>query len=262
VYRRIGSAPEEIARGPRRAAYGWLMRRADRIVAVADALRREVVRTFRVPSARVVTIPNGVDPARLVPTRGREAVRAELGLAPDAPVLLSLGALVWEKDPMTQLEVAERIRRVDPRAVLLMVGDGPMRGEVEAAIAARGPDGPVRLLGTREDVADVLAASDALLFASCSEGMAATVIEAGMAGLPVAAFAVGGIPEVIRDGVTGMLADPGDVDRLTDAALRLLRDPALRARMGSAARAASSGFDIREIGERYLAVYEDLVRGR
>ena len=262
VYRRIGTAPQEIVSGPRRAAYGWLMRRASRVVAVADVLRREVIRTFRVPAGRVVTIPNGVDARRLLPVRGRDETRRTLGLPADAPVLLALGALVWEKDPMTQLEIAERIARTSPKAVFLMVGDGPLRERVRVAIADRGLEDRVRMLGARDDVADILAASDALLFASCSEGMAASVIEAGMAGLPVAAFAVGGIPEVIEDGVTGVLAAPGDVERLTAAALRLLEDAPHRASIGGAAKEASVRFDIHDVGRRYLAVYERLLEAR
>ncbi len=262
VYRRIGSAPREIERGPRRAAYGWLMRRAARVVAVADVLNREVVRTFRVPAARVVTIPNGVDPSRLEPVRGGESTRRALGLADQGPIMLSLGALVWEKDPMAQLDVAARVVRERPGAVLLMAGDGPLRAQVEAGIAERGLQGRVVMLGTRDDVADLLAASDVLLFTSTSEGMPAVVIEAGMAGVPVAAFAVGGIPEVIQAGVTGVLASPGDIDGLAARALELLSDPERRAVMGLAASDACARFDIHEIGERYLDVYGSVVGGR
>jgi glycosyltransferase involved in cell wall biosynthesis len=262
VYRRIGSAPREIERGPRRAAYGWLMRRAARVIAVAEVLNHEVVRTFRVPAGRVVTIPNGVDPSRLQPVHGAESTRRALGVADRGPVMLSLGALVWEKDPMAQLDVAARVVRERPGAVLLMAGDGPLRPRVEAGIAERGLEGRVLMLGARDDVADLLAASDLLLFTSMSEGMPAVVIEAGMAGVPVAAFAVGGIPEVIEGGVTGLLASPGDVDGLASQALALLEDPQRHDAMGRAASEACARFDIREIGERYLDVYGSLVGSR
>jgi glycosyltransferase involved in cell wall biosynthesis len=92
--------------------------------------------------------------------------------------------------------------------------------------------------------------------------MPACLIEAGLAGLPVAAFAVGGIPEVVRQGVTGVLAEPGDVSGLAAGALELLEDPARRGAMGTAAKQACARFDIREIGARYLDVYEDLVAAR
>ncbi len=262
VYRRIGSAPPEISRGPRRATYGWLMRRASRIVAVADVLRREVVRTFRVPSANVVTIPNGVDLERLLPTRGREKTRRDLGLAPESLVMLSVGALVWEKDPLAQLEVAARVARANPRAMLLMAGEGPLRPQVEEGIRSRGLDDRVVMLGARDDVPDLLAASDLLLFASVSEGMPACVIEAGVSGVPVAAFSVGGIPEVVEDEVTGVLAAPGDIEGLAGLALGLLDDPDRRSAIGSAASAACARFDIREISDRYLHLYGSLVGAR
>jgi glycosyltransferase involved in cell wall biosynthesis len=262
VYRRIGAATPEISRGPRRATYGWLMRRAARIVAVADVLRREVVRTFHVPSANVVTIPNGVDLGRLLPARGREETRRALGLSPQSLAMLSVGALVWEKDPIAQVEIAARVVEENPLAVLLMAGEGPLRSQVEDGIRRRGLEGRVLMLGARDDVPDLLAACDLLLFASVSEGMPACVIEAGVSGVPVAAFAVGGIPEVVEDEVTGVLAAPGDVDALAGLAAGLLNDPTRRSAIGSAARAASARFDIRQIGDRYLHLYASLVGTR
>ncbi|MGQ0670203.1 MAG: glycosyltransferase family 4 protein [Actinomycetota bacterium] len=260
VYRRIGSVIEELARGPRRTAYGSLMRRAARVVAVADVLRKETIEVFRVSADRVVTIPNGVDPERLEPTMGRHEIRRSIGIAPSAPVVLSLGALVWEKDPMLQLDVAARLLRADPDLVVLMAGDGEMREAVEAAVRDRGLTGRILLLGARSDVADLLAASDALLFASKSEGMAGTVIEAGMAGVPVAAFSVGGVPEVIQDGVTGLLAPPGDVDSLAGHIMELLHDPAAREAMGRNARGTyRARFGIKAIAPQYLALYEELL---
>src|SRR3970282_151677 len=101
-----------------------------------------------------------------------------------------------------------------PEAVFVLVGDGPLAPEVNAEIASRGMGGHVRPLGVRTDVPDVFGASDVLLLASSTEGSPAVVIEAGLLGLPVAAYAVGGVPEQVRDGVTGILAPPGDRARL------------------------------------------------
>jgi glycosyltransferase involved in cell wall biosynthesis len=263
VYRRIGSAPSWISSGPRRVAYGRLMLRANRIVTVAEAVRRETIDLFRIPARRVVTIPNAVQVSRLEPVRGRDAVRRELGIALDAPVVLSLGALTWEKDPLAHLQIAGRALRELPDAVHLIAGDGPMRGDVEDRLRAGPLNGRVRLLGSRRDVGDLLAASDVLLFASRNdgmEGMPAVVIEAGMAGLPVAGYAVAGVPEVVDDGITGMLVTYGDVDALGDRLLALLEDEKLRREMGSAAaKRCRASFDVRKVASRYVELYREVV---
>jgi glycosyltransferase involved in cell wall biosynthesis len=256
VYRRIGSTPPSLARGPRRALYGRLMRQADRVVAVAEAVRAETLRVFGLPAARVITIPNGVDARRLATNGGRAAMRRALGIPADAEVVLSLGALTWEKDPLRHVGVAARVLAERRRAWHLMVGNGPMRGEVEAAVARAGTGQRVRLLDARDDVADLLAASDVLLFASCSEGMPATVIEAGMAGLPVAGYAVAGVSEVVESEQTGLLAPPGDTAALGAQVLALLADEGRRRAMSAAARRRClDRFDIGVVAPRYLEVY-------
>lgn len=260
VYRRIGSVHEWTTSGLRWVAYAGLMRRAARIVAVADAVRRETVRVFHLPDRRVMTIPNGVDADRVRPMRGRDETRRELGLPPGAPVVLSLGAFTWEKDPLSQLELAGRLLAQRADAVFVLVGDGPMRGEIEGAVRGRGLDGRVLLLGARDDVADILGASDVMILASRTEGMPAAVIEAGIAGLPVAAFALGGVSEVVVDGTTGILAAPGDLATLAQGVLKLLADGDAEAAMGRAARERClARFDIRAIAPRYLELYKELV---
>jgi glycosyltransferase involved in cell wall biosynthesis len=262
VYRRIGEAPAWISHGPRRSVYGWLMRRAARVVSVAETVRQETIGLFGVDPARSVIIPNGVDASRIKARTSREDVRRALGIASEVPVLLSLGALTWEKDPMEHVEVSRQVLRRCSGAVHLMVGDGPLRGQAEAAAARSGPNGGVRFLGSRGDVGDLLGASDVVLFGSRPggmEGMPAVVIEAGMAGLPVAGYAVAGVPEVVADGETGLLAAHGDREALVSHVLRLFRDEGERERMGRAARQrCMAAFDISAIAPRYRDLYREL----
>jgi N,N'-diacetylbacillosaminyl-diphospho-undecaprenol alpha-1,3-N-acetylgalactosaminyltransferase len=135
-----------------------------------------------------------------------------------------------------------------------------MRLDMERALArSDSPDG-VLLLGSRGDVADLLAASDVLLSVSRMEGMPANLIEAGMSGTPVVGFDIAGTAEVVVDGETGFLVPWGDSDMLKQRLHRLLGDSALRAAMGKAARArCRSMFDIEVIAPRYLQLYEELV---
>lgn len=262
VYRRIGGAAW-ITRGPRRFVYGMLMRRATRIVAVAEALRRETVEQFHVPIGRVITIPNGVDAMRMKPSLGREGIRASLGISPTAPVVLSLAALSWEKDPLAYVEVAARVAKQRPDVIHLLAGDGPLRSQVEQEINTGGLGATVKILGVRSDVADLLAASDTLLFASPSqgmEGMPACVIEAGMGGIPVVSYEVAGVPEVVIDGKTGFLVPPGDVEGLASRVLGLLNDEERRKTLGEAGRTRCLDlFDMKTIACQYRDLYQELL---
>ena len=262
VYRRIGSAPGTITRGVRRAAHAILLRRSDRVVAVAESVRRETVETFRMPHDRVVTIPRGVDPHRLRSDRGRAGLRADLGIPASAPVIISVGALSPEKDPLAHLDVCATVAGSLPDVTYLFAGDGPMRDELRDSVASRQLGEHVRMLGTRNDVGDLLAASDLLVLPSRTEGMPGCVIEAGMVGVPVVAFGVAGVPEVLIDEVTGYVVEPGDHGALAMRALELLKDPELRNAMGLAAmKRCLSAFDIGTVARRYADVYSEVFRG-
>jgi glycosyltransferase involved in cell wall biosynthesis len=263
IYRRIGGAPSWIRRGARRLVHAQLMRRAGCIVAVADAVRQETIALFGVDPSRIVVIPNGVSVDRIQSIRGRTGARDALGIPEDAVVVLSLGALTWEKDPMTHLEIAAKVIQMRQNAVHLFVGDGPLRHQLENRIEELGLSGRCHVLGSRSELGDIFAASDVLLFASRAdgmEGMPATIIEAGMAGLPVAAYSIMGVPEVIQHGVTGLLAPAGDVRALTTNVVELIDDPKARGAMGVASRRLGRTlFDIERVVPRYLDVYSNLV---
>lgn len=262
VYRNIGMASPSITRGARRRAYRLLMRRPAKVIAVAEVVAAETTATFRVPPGRVVTIPNGVDADRLRPLVDRRVLRASLGIPDAAPVALSVGALSWEKDPLAQVEVAARVLAARPEGYVVMAGDGPLRPEVESMVAGRGLEGRVLLLGSRRDVADLLAAADLLLFASRSggmEGMPAILIEAGMAGVPVVAYGVAGVSEVVRHGLTGLLVAPADVDGLASSILQLFADGPERTELGRCARARCvERFELRGHLGAYLSVYAEV----
>jgi glycosyltransferase involved in cell wall biosynthesis len=268
VYRRIGTSPSWLHRGPRRVAYATLMRRASRVVTVADAVRSEVILRFGLPAARVVTISNAVDPRRLHPCVERSVMREGLGLPASSPIMLSLGALTWEKDPLMHLDVSRRVFAAVPEAIHVFLGDGPERASIERRVKELGLGERVRVLGNRPDVGDVLAAIDVVVFASRAdgmEGMPATLIEAGMAGVPVAAFSVAGVSEVVADRETGFLTPPGDVDGLARRIVDLMRDRSLRSRLGAAAASrCNERFSIETVAAAYHELYEevaDLVRG-
>lgn len=255
LYRKIGSAPPWIRSGIRLRAHRRLLRRADVIVAVAESVKRELVSLFRVRDGNIVVVPPGVDPARLRPTRAREEVRRALGIDANASVVLSLGALNWEKDPLTHLEITLPAL-ASGRVAHIFAGDGPLRGELASAVAREGVEKGVRILGARSDVGDLLEASDVMLLASRTEGMPRCLIEAGMAGLPSVAFDVAGVTEVIEDARSGSVLQRGDVRGMRDALLALLSDPALRDSMGERARLRCERFEIGRVAPRYEDLYQ------
>ena len=255
LYRKIGSAPPWIRSGIRLRAHRQLLRRADLIVAVAESIKRELISLFRVREEQVVVVPRGVSQARIRPERSREEVRRELGVDPEATLVLSLGALNWEKDPLTHLEITLPAIR-SGEVVHVFAGDGPLRGELVSAVGRADVRDGVRILGARSDVGDLLGASDVMLLASRTEGMPGCLIEAGMAGMASLAFDVAGVSEVVVDGESGVVVPHGDVAGMQRALGRLVSDPASRASMGESARARCQRFDIGHV----TGLYEDLYR--
>lgn len=259
LYRKIGSAPPWIRSGLRLRAHRRLLKRADLIVAVAESIRRELISLFRIREEQIVVVPRGVDASRLLPTRARDQVRRELGVEADAPVVLSLGALNWEKDPLTHLRITLPEVR-SGRLVHVFAGDGPLRAELEHAVTLEGVNDRVRILGPRSDIGDLLGASDVMLLASRTEGMPGCLIEAGMAGLPSVAFDVAGVTEVVAHERSGFVLPVGDLEGMRRALLKLAGDPGRRASMGDEARRRCEGFDIAHVARRYEEVYLQMGR--
>lgn len=258
VYRKIGAAGPGAATGARRTWHQWLLGRAAMVAAVAGPLAAEAIETFGADREKVTRIANGVDPERVQPV-ARDEARAALDLPSDAFVVLSLGALTWEKDPLLALDVVAGVRRTHGDVVHLVVGDGPLRPQVESK--AREHES-VRVLGARPDVGTALGAADVLLLTSRAdgmEGMPATVIEAGLAGLPVVAPRVAGLAEVVVGGETGLLAEPGDADGLRIAIAALAEDAALARKLGGAAAdRCRDRFTIEVVAEQYVELLDQL----
>lgn len=258
AYRRIGLAPAAGRRGARRVFERTLMTRSTLVLCVAEAVRREALDVFGVAPALVRTVPNGVDPER-VAGPGRDASRRALGLPLDARVVVSLGSLSWEKDPLRALTISAVAARKVDRLVHLVVGDGPLAAQVDEVASASA--GRVVRLPPLADVGTVLDASDVLLLASRPdgmEGMPAVVIEAAMAGVPVVANQVAGVEEVVVDGETGVLVPPGHDGAAAIALADLLGDDERRARTGEAAAdRCLANFAIGPIADAYVQAFEE-----
>jgi glycosyltransferase involved in cell wall biosynthesis len=177
---------------------------------------------------KVLVIPCGVTPALY-------AAPAE---EPTGRKLLFVGRLVPRKEVPVLIEALVRVRARGRDAELDLVGDGPERERLEALAASTGLRGAMRFLGMLDEagVAGALHKADLLVVPSSSEGLPAVIMEALASGLPVVASEIDGIPELVRDGETGLLVPPCNPERLAEAIIRLLDDPALARRMGEAGR--------------------------
>lgn len=190
----------------------------------------------------------------------REAVRRALGIEPrDGPVVISVANLRPMKGHDCLIAALARVRAAGLPCVALFVGDGPLRGDLEARVRAAGLEGRVVFAGARPDVADLLAASDVFALASTWEGLPRAILEAMASGLPVVATAVGGIGEVVDEGTTGFLTPAGDAPALAVRLTTLLADRGLRAAMGARGQArVRAEFSVEQMVARTVAVYHEL----
>ncbi len=241
-----------------RAAERVLARLTTRVVAVSLEVARDLIRRHRVvpPGRRCEFVALGLDLAPLLEVDGpRGAFRASLGLPPDVPLVGIVGRVTAVKEPRVALAVARRVLVARPDARFVFVGGGDLLAGTRAAAKAEGLAERVLFAGFRDDLPEVFADTDVALLTSRNEGTPVALIEAAAAGVPAVATRVGGVPFVVEDGRTGMLAAAGDVEGLAAGVLTYLADPARRRTDGAAARAC-----VRErfAAERLLADVADL----
>ena len=191
-------------------------------------------RAIGVPRERLHLIPNGVPTAQASATA--TPLTATLGVAADAPLVGFVGRLSPEKGPDLFVRMAAQLAVKHPRAVFVVIGDGPMREGLEDEARLLGVAGPLRFLRERRDVPALLPSLTALVVPSHSEGMPLALMEGMAAGVPVVATSVGGVPELVHHGETGLLVGPGDAGNLAIAVDGLLDELPWAAWLGANAR--------------------------
>lgn len=230
----------------------------DAIAAISEGVRRALVASG-VSDARIRVIPSGIDFEPFEAPFDRAAARDALGLAPDDVLAIQVAALAPHKSQTTLLQAAARALGTAPRLRVWIAGEGALREPLLAEHRALGLGDRVRLLGFRDDVVPLLRAADLFVLTSYLEGLGTSVLDAMAAGLPVVATAVGGVPEIVRDEVTGILVPPRDPAALAAAMERLAGDPALRAAMGARGREAARAFGADQTAADTRALYESLL---
>lgn len=255
VYRSIGDPAAWATTAARRGRIRVAARRAAGVVALwrgAAVFWHEVL---GVRADRIRVIPNWVEARRFprVTSEARASARVQLGLPAESPIALCLGALTPEK----QVDLAVRAVGSMDDHILLVVGDGPERAAL-SSLASRWPT-RVRLTGPTDDPAVPLAASDVLVVPSKTEGQPAVAIEAGLTGIPVVAARVGGLPDVVMDGRSGILVDHPSPEVLAKA---IAEATANRDAMGAAGRQhCLNQFDVDRIGRIWLKLLQQLHTG-
>lgn len=234
-------------------------KRVARFVAVSAGVQRVLV-AGGVDAGRIEVIHDGIDPARFA--GAGSALRVRHGIPAEAVVFGVVAHLTDHKDHRTLLTAFAEVERARPDAWLVVVGTGELEAELKAHAAALGLKRAV-FAGFRDDVPDVLRGLDVGVLSSHLEGLGSTVMDYCCCGLAVVATRAGGIPELITDGVEGLLAPPRDPPALAAALLRVADDPALRRRLGEAGRrAAAERFGAARMVAAHEALYRRLVAGR
>ncbi len=220
----------------------------------------EIVREITAPkisdTSILSVIYDGIDIEKYSKKSPQKKLFTELGLEKNTILIGNLSALSKSKDFPTYLSVASDVCKKFPTAKFIIAGDGPEKSTIEKLIQKLNLQEKVFLLGFREDVVDVLQSLDIFLFTSTIEGLGTVVLEAFAAGVPVVATRAGGIPEMVEDEVTGLLAETGDAEALAKAVLSLIESPELRENLTYASLEKVKSFTYQETAAQTLEIYE------
>lgn len=229
------------------------------VITISEGIREVLLGEGLAPD-RVSCVHSAVDPGPWQRPCDRGAFVHEFGLPGDGPVAAMIAQFIPRKGHRFLLAALPGVLDRHPGLQLLLFGRGPLVPEVEAAIAAQGLSGNVRLAGFRDDLARWMGCLDLVVHPAEMEGLGVSLLQAAAAGVPIIASRAGGMPEVVEDRVNGLLVEPGDVPGLTGAMQRLLGDGGLRAEMGRQGRARiDAEFSPEVMVEGNLEVYRRLV---
>ena len=240
----------------------WFLRRWAHRVMILNPGMAEEAAAAGLPPDRLLWMPNPIDTdefAPCAPDRRRE-LRARFGIEPSAPAVIFVGRLAPEKELPSLIRAFAAARRDIPNATLVLVGDGPLRSELEAHAAGLSLDGAVRFTGrqTGAEVRDWLQASDVFALVSSNEGLPCSLLEAMSVGLPSVVSDIPANAQLVESEVHGLRAALGSPDLIAEALHRLLLDAPLRARMGAAARQrVLAGYSTDKVMDRYEALFSE-----
>jgi glycosyltransferase involved in cell wall biosynthesis len=244
-----------------RLCYRLLSGGADGFIAVSDGVRYALLSQVSPEPDRVFTIRNGVDLGRFARSGDKKALCSDLGLPASSTLVVTVGRLVEPKGHRYLIDSAGPVLSRFPEVHFLLIGDGELRAELEGKAARLGLSGHVHFLGSRNEVAGLLAAADLFVLPSLWEGLPVALLEAMAAAKPVVATAVAGTDEAVITGQTGLVVPPADSQALAEAISQLLSQPAQAQAMGQAARQyVESNFDAEKSAAEHVGLYRHLLK--
>ncbi|MBK8489424.1 MAG: glycosyltransferase family 4 protein [Saprospirales bacterium] len=225
-----------------------------KILCVSEEIRKVLLQHYRFPE-RAVVVYSGIDLEKFHFT-DTGILHREFGLPESQPIIANVAAIAPHKDYFTFVDTAEILISRHVKATFLIIGgDGGEQEQISAYIRSRGLGSHMVLTGYRTDIPKVLPEIDLLLFTSKTEGLGTSLLDAMVVGVPIVATNAGGIPELIEDGKTGLLATVGDAKGLAQKVIQLLDDPLLRNRLVSQAREKALTFSKASTAQHTLAQY-------
>ena len=231
----------------------------DRIVVVAEFLKWNLVKKEWINPEKISTVYNGIDGDNFTMKFEREEITEELNISPASKIIGIVARLDSIKNHRCLIKAMKTVSALFPDALLLVIGDGPLRVELEELVTFERLNKNILFLGTRNDIPRLLSVLDIFVLCSLSEGLPLTILEAMAAGKSIVATNVGGIPEIIQDGTDGIIIPSDDSDGLADAISKLIRDEDKRHDMGVKARMKfEKKFTARAMVQRYEELYESL----
>lgn len=237
------------------AARKYLLYR--RVIAISEGIRR-ILLDEGLEGDRVVTVPSAVDGGRFQGPCDRGWFLREFGLPGEARTIGMVAQLIERKGHTYLLRALSNLRGRFPQLRVLLFGKGPLRQELENEAQRRGIADLVQFAGFRDDMHRILPCLDLVAHPALREGLGVSLLQAAASGTPLVAGRAGGVPEVVRDGVNGLLVEPGDAEALASAMAEILTDPEAAARMGRAGRAlVAREFDIGAMVEGNHRVYRE-----
>lgn len=244
-----------------RAALRLSERFCDGFIAVSDAVREVLVEGHRIPQEKVVRIYNGVELDVFTPgSQDGFQMKRELHLDPEAPVVGTIGRLVYQKAHDVFLQAAFLVVKAVPAAQFLIVGEGPLRPNLERMVEELGLE-RCSLAGFRADIPNMLSILDVFTLPSTVEGLPRVLLEALAAARPVVATRIDGVTEIVQHGLTGLVVPPRGPAALADAVISLLKDPGLARRLGEAGRKlVEERFAVSRMVEEVDRVYTTLLQ--
>lgn len=230
----------------------------DRVTAVGDEVTDYLRAEVGIPAAKLLTISNGIDLKKFDEAHSRS--KREIGFAESDRVIGIVARLERAKDHKTLFGAFARLCTLFPEVRLLVVGDGSLRAELKEECRRLGIEARVTFLGTRKDIPELLKLMDVFVLSSIEEGLPISMLEAMAAGLPVIATRVGSIPDVIADGVNGLLIEPGDREALSERLLLVLQDKERARLLGVAGKnTIRQRFNLSDTLMQYKRLYTELL---